>query len=134
MDISREEIIWAAGLFEGEGSIVWTSYPSRHRTKRYTRCQVSLHTTDKDVLERFVKAIGFGTINGPYTYVSRKIRKRKPSWYWAVAGHERVQTTIAMLWPWLGERRQKRAKEVLTLELSARSHSKTQDKITGKFI
>ena len=118
----RDEIIWAAGLFEGEGSIVWTSVPNKNKGKgsRYTRMQLSLHSTDKDVVVRFANAVGVGSVQGPYRYPTKDVPNRKPSWYWAVASHEPAQAALAMFWPWLGLRRRAKAKEVLLLERAAR--------------
>jgi hypothetical protein len=61
MDSVNPEIAWAAGLFEGEGSI----------THVYGRTQLRIHMTDFEVLERFLEIIGAGRIYGPY---SRKER------------------------------------------------------------
>jgi hypothetical protein len=129
----REEIIWAAGLFEGEGSFVFTSVPGKKYGQRWTRSQVSLHTTDKDVLERFVRAVGFGTINGPYTYVTKKVPIRKPSWYWSVGGHEKVQAIVGLFWPWLGVRRKAKAKEVLLRERTDRPNSLKRKDSLGRY-
>lgn len=120
MDINREELIWAAGLFEGEGCFCWVKIPNRNNRnkKDYSYCQASLHTTDKDVLERFVKAVGIGVVNGPYIYTDTKVPNRKPSWYWSIRGHERVQAVIAILWPWLGNRRKNQARSCLTKTIS----------------
>lgn len=129
----REDMAWAAGLFEGEGSIVWTSVPPRNNTKkRHYRCQLSLHSTDEDVVRRFHKVIGIGVVNGPYNYSTKKT-KRKPSWYWAVGSHERVQAAIAMMWPWLCSRRRERAKEVLALELLERPAGSYRRDAAGRY-
>jgi hypothetical protein len=114
----REEIIWAAALFEGEGCFCWVKVPNRNNPNRkdYSYCQASLHTTDKDVLERFVKAVGIGVVNGPYVYKDKKVPNRKPSWYWSIRGFERVQAIGAMFWPWLGIRRKTTFKEIMANE------------------
>ena len=59
VEVSREEIIWAAGLFEGEGSIAL-------RGDRPCRLQVKM-TTEVSV-RRFADAVGTGTgrVYGPY--------------------------------------------------------------------
>jgi hypothetical protein len=136
MDINREEVIWAAGLFEGEGCFCWVKIPNRNNPNRkdYSYMQASLHTTDKDVLERFVKALGIGVVNGPYTYNDKKVKKRKPSWYWSIRGLERVQAVAAMFWPWLGKRRKAKFEEILKNELELRPSNKEKRDDKGRFI
>ena len=135
MDMIREEIIWSAGLFEGEGCFCWVKIPNRNNPNRkdYSYMQASLHTTDKDVLERFVRAVGIGVVNGPYTYKDKKVKNRKPSWYWSIRGLERVQTVAAMFWPWLGNRRRSTYKEIVMNELKLRPVGRKTRDDKGRF-
>ena len=134
MDKTKEDLAWAAGLFEGEGCFCWVKIPNRNnRPTPYSYCQASLHTTDKDVLEKFVSVIGFGKVNGPYIYTSKTIPMRKPSWYWAIRGYDRFQAVVDMLWPWLGKRRRAKAKEVLALELKKRPVGKRTRDSKGRY-
>lgn len=136
MDINREDLAWAGGLFEGEGSIVWTTVRNRNpKLPRWTRCQLSLHMCDEDVVRKFASIIGIGGVTGPYTYTDDVVKERKPSWYWAVGAFEKTQAVLAMLWPWLCSRRRGKAKEVLQKELLARPCKKgpKQNKSSGRF-
>lgn len=106
MEVNREQLAWAAGLFEGEGCI--TFWTAKDTGNVYIQCV--LGTTDRDVLENFQSIIGFGNIH------AEKFDERyKQSWRWSVSSFEKCQAVIAMLWPWLGRRRKARALEVLTL-------------------
>lgn len=111
MSESKNELLWASGLFEGEG---WISIQA------FTP-QVGIQSTDKDVLERFQAAIGLGNIYHRKTriYDYEKIHTRKEQWAWRVSGFEKSQAVIAMLWFGLGSRRRARAKEVLGVANSA---------------
>ncbi len=102
---SREEVIWAAGLFEGEG---WIS------VQKFSPC-MGIQMTEKETLERFAKAVGGGPIyyRKPKVYKYEIIHTRKEQWAWRVTGFENVQAVISYLWNWLGPRRRLRAKEVL---------------------
>lgn len=102
----REEIIWAAGLFEGEGSFYSWNRPA----PRQPQPRASLTTTDRDVMERFMKAVGFGT----YLVRQPTYRMTKPAYFWQVAAFERVQALGAAFWPWLGQRRREQWKKCLT--------------------
>lgn len=135
MDISRENVAWAAGLFEGEGSIIWATVRNRNpKLPPWKRCGLSLHMTDEDVVRKFHSIVGVGKVNGPYNY-STKNTKRKSSCYWNVQSFEKMQAVIVMFWPWLGERRRNRYKEILALELQERPTSKgpKRNTKTGRF-
>lgn len=90
------EVAWAAGLFEGEGC--FGSYPRgrKHGT------QARLSMTDRDVVERFAKIVGMGTVRGP---VDRGNKEWKPIWEWYVQRASEVRAVVALFRPWLGERR-----------------------------
>ena len=60
---SPEELAWAGGLFEGEGSFVCYKLPNRRDSYRVVAVVPS---TDKDVLDTFALVIGFGKVKGPY--------------------------------------------------------------------
>lgn len=110
LEISREAIIWAGGLFEGEGCFTCADHgPSRHK---YPRALLGM--TDEDSVRRFHAAVGIGKVYGPR--IGRP--GEKPIWTWGVNGFERVQAIVAMLWPWLGVRRQAKAAEVVNLTKS----------------
>jgi len=100
---SREEIAWAAGIFEGEGCIHLHSPGTSPGTKR--RAELTVAMKDRDVIERLQAILG-GWVN-PNAYRDMNV--------WREAGFERVQADIAMMWPWLGSRRRQRAKEVLAV-------------------
>jgi hypothetical protein len=91
MNINREEIAWAAGFFDGEGSTLLS--------KKY---QVSLSIGQSGdeappILERMNHALGaLGTVRGPYVRGTHK-----PAYVLSIVGFERTQAVIAMMWPWL---------------------------------
>ena len=103
MEINREELAWAAGLFEGEGCFTFS-----RKSRKWRQVMARVAMTDKDVLESFQRATGLGSIYGP-----KCINGRKPCWTWAVSSFEETQALVALLWPWLKTRRKTKAKEVL---------------------
>lgn len=95
---------WAAGLFEGEGTIA-QEYPGHLR--------LMLKMTDEDVIRRLAEAVG-GRVYGPY--VPRPQRDgyiRKPCWVWTSSSVLHAKQLLAAWWPWLGWRRRARARQVL---------------------
>jgi hypothetical protein len=94
------EIAWAAGLFEGEGSIAFT-------TK--TGVQLVLCMCDLDVVERFAGVVGCGAI---YSYPARNNEHSDPH-RWVVSNKPDVERTLRALLPWFGSRRLERARLAL---------------------
>lgn len=94
-----QEIAWAAGLFEGEGS--WS-------LKERRRClRLQLSTTDKDVLESFRNIVGAGRIIDRHE--RRPNRKRLWGWYVERGEAERVAD---LLRPFMHQRRRNRLDEI----------------------
>ena len=62
MTRTPEDIAWAAGLFEGEGCVTISTVDGR----KYLLASVSMHPRDRDVLERFHRIVGVGTLCGPH--------------------------------------------------------------------
>jgi hypothetical protein len=108
---TREELAWAGGLFEGEGSF---TVSARNRGEvRVLHPVAQLSMVDQSPLLRFAAAVGMGAVYGPYAHKGH-IHNR-PLYAWSVFGFERTQALIAYLWPFLSERRRLRAAEVLSL-------------------
>lgn len=104
---AASDIAWAAGLFEGEGCFYFG-----HRN-----LQATLQMTDADVVDRFEKIMGFGSrriVEGGHRSDRRGYKNEwKPSYRWSARNFHHVQAIIAMFWPYFGERRRARAKELL---------------------
>ena len=99
----KKTIPWAAGLFEGEGSINQDGH----------KWQVEIEMTDKDVVEDFATLFGL-TLNGPYTRPGRK-----PSWKAKSKKKSKVRSMLSDMLPYLGQRRAYKALNALDdLELS----------------
>lgn len=101
---NREDLAWAAGLFEGEGCFT--------RSNGVPMCR--LGSTDEDVIQKLRTIIGFGAI---YPFTRTNPREGGVPWKdgheWATTNFEHTQAFIAAVWPWLGERRKARAHELL---------------------
>tara|TARA_B100000902_G_scaffold334562_1_gene333782 strand:- start:687 stop:1043 length:357 start_codon:yes stop_codon:yes gene_type:complete len=96
------DIVWAAGLFEGEGCI--------NNKKQDRQRNITVAMCDKDVMERFVDVIGYGNLNGPYL---NKL-STKPFWRWDCAKKSEVLRILKMFLPHLGKRRAEKAIEAIT--------------------
>lgn len=103
--MSAEEIAWAAGLFEGEGCITF-SLGARDGTWR-----MSLRMNDKDVVQRFVQAIGVGHVR-PESSGNRP-KHWSQQWGWTISTRADIVHSLDLMLPWFGERRSARATEAL---------------------
>lgn len=98
---SAAEIAWAAGLFEGEGTFNMARPSGAY-------FQMSITSTDKDVIERFAQIAGIGSVR------PQKMQKShtKPTWRWCAGGRAAIPF-LDEIYPWLGKRRRARADDVL---------------------
>ena len=110
-----EELAWAGGFFDGEGSTCL----DKHRTHAnffvpvlYVP-QAAAQGIAPELL-RLQNALGFGTISGP--------RKAKPPWKpyrrWRVFTIEKVFRGLHMLWPFIGEVKREQARRAMQIVLS----------------
>lgn len=100
------DIAWAAGLFEGEGSIC--IFEQKHNVLPLIR--VSIQMTDRDVVERFVQIMGCGRVTGEHRFGREH---HKPTYRWHIGNRADVERIVLMLLPYLGERRSAKAREAL---------------------
>jgi hypothetical protein len=93
-----EKIAWAAGLFEGEGTV---SCYIRKRGSRRPAPRVAMGMTDPKTVEQFAEIMGFGTIS-----VTRKaVVNRKAIYRWQVGSWKDAEAAFSILGPWLHARR-----------------------------
>jgi len=96
---NREDIIWAAGLFEGEGCITTSS---SHTERKLWR--LILVMKDKDVIDKLHSVMKFGNVTP---------RVKVDQWCWEVGRQPHVYALIVAMYPWLGDRRKARAREAM---------------------
>jgi hypothetical protein len=87
------ELAWAAGFFDGEGTIY-----NRTRKQKYSYYNLEIAQRDIRPLERFLAAVGEGKI------IPRKARGRtKEHFMWVCWQQEGVMSILNKLWPYLSE-------------------------------
>src|SRR5258708_5070125 len=109
--IDREELAWAAGFFDGEGSTFCQLKQDRPRYRRQLVVAVGQSGREiPEVLQRFQRALlGIGKIYGPYIRKGRRL----PTWQWRALSFEEAQAAIAMLWRFLSPIKQRQASGAL---------------------
>lgn len=110
--MTPEEVAWAAGLFEGEGSIAHFQAAAPTKTRpdyKKWRRELLLGMADEDIVRRFHRIVGVGTI--------RKQARGKPHhsdvWIWHVTRWEDLEPLLRTLLPHFGDRRTEAALALL---------------------
>lgn len=104
---TREDLAWAAGLFEGEGCIHVSVRKSGTHVLR-----LALSMTDADVVNRLGTIMQLGHVNEVAKHATWQDHW-KTQYRWTVDRADHIQAVLAMFWPWLGERRKEKAREAL---------------------
>lgn len=89
-----EELAWAAGFIDGEGSFGVQRNPGR---KKLLYLQAS--QCDRRVLDRLQSALGLGKVYGPY----QGRRKGHNSYYYFRLTGPNTHEAARKIWPWLSE-------------------------------
>jgi hypothetical protein len=89
--MDKESIAWAAGMFEGEGTV----HQHRHSV------DVSISSTDEDVIKHWGAVVGRGRLYGPY----QRKDGHKPIFEWKIGRNEDARAVYELFKPWLGIRR-----------------------------
>lgn len=114
---TESEWAWVAGVFEGEGNFgIVAPYVNKTTVGRLghsvgrTKVRLRIQMTDEDIVRRVHELTGVGTL----TSVVRDDKPHwKEQWCWSCHKEGDVRAMIAILEPWLGERRRAKARECL---------------------
>lgn len=95
---------WAAGLFEGEGSILVYTEPRPYMA-------LAVVSTDKDVIDRFFNIVLYSKI-----YFRRPlVKNRKDQYVWKSTRIADIREILSWMMPYLCNRRNEKAKYGLSL-------------------
>lgn len=93
-----EDRAWAAGLFDGEGSI-FASTHNRPDGREHVRLHMALAMTTELAVRRFAAVVDVGNV----VYLPNQTGNRKPQWRWQTTANDDVESAIGLLLPWLSE-------------------------------
>jgi hypothetical protein len=116
--LDTHELAWAAGLFDGEGSVgaYVAGTPRKIDGSRALGLRAVIVQTDPQVLRRFQVAVqGLGRVTGPR--VTHRDNE-KPIWNWGCYTFEHTQAVLAMLWNYLSPVKREQFKLAQTKFLS----------------
>lgn len=107
------DLAWAAGIFEGEGTIV--IHPRKNgKGDEYFAVILAVAMTDEDVVRRFHEVVGVGKFYGPYLRDTKEGNPKKPLFKWTTAAYEPARIVLEALMPFLGVRRKEQARKALS--------------------
>lgn len=89
------EHAWAAGFWDGEGCV---TIAVRNNTAN-PRIVAEVVQVNREVLDRFGKAVGIGKVNGPY---KQKNPNAQPYYSWRVEGLQNLLILKDAIYPYLG--------------------------------
>lgn len=109
--VNREELAWAAGFFDGEGTAVLANVNStRERDYPTPSLAVTQHFSP-ELVERFQRAVlGLGKVYGPHM---SKGTAWHPRWMWQCRRPHEVLAVAPLLWPWLGSTKRQQIATVI---------------------
>ncbi len=85
------DIAWAAGFFEGEGSVYCWSYRSNNKEYKYLRAKAGQN--EREPLDKLVQILG-GKVYGPYP----------KNYIWTISG-KNAEKAMSLIEPYLFSRR-----------------------------
>jgi hypothetical protein len=121
--LNSEDVIYCAGLYEGEGTVGFSIQKAKrryhsstgrlHNHKEKGQLQLAISMTDKEPLMRFTDTFDIGRYSvgqmyGPYLYSNKK-----PLYRLQYIGFMEVQFVVAAIWPWLSPRRKTQYKKAI---------------------
>jgi len=95
-----EQLAWAAGLFEGEGTVTLCG----------GRPRLAVKMNDEQAVRRFAETVKAGKVYGPYGPYKSSLAKRQ-HFVW-IGEKGAAEMVAALLWPWLGPRVRTRLNEI----------------------
>jgi hypothetical protein len=95
-NISEKDLIYAAGFFDGEGTVQLNRYKRNKKGDACYRLCVSVSNTKKEVIDWFKETFGTGCV-----HPIRKFKKGgNPGWRWLLYSR-RASKFLQMIYPYL---------------------------------
>lgn len=110
--MNQADIMWLAGLLEGEGCFTISHYTKMvdGEPKTYYYGRIALAMTDEDVVRRAYEIAQCGNVTKLH---SEKRGNRKPLFRWQVGDRKSVARILLAVYPIMGHRRQERIAEIV---------------------
>ena len=104
MEITRDNILWFAGLFEGEGCLT----ACQHKDKNIPTWNMVVNMTDEDVIKKIHQLFG-----GRLYFYESKNPKHKDKWTWKTGELKKIYALVVAMIPFMGGRRRAKMEEFI---------------------
>jgi hypothetical protein len=108
--MDRTKLAWAAGFWDGEGSAYLSGSTDRATKQPHARINQSSTSGIPEVLVRFRRAVGLGTIQGPV-----QKEGREPLYRWEVSSRPESLRLLDLLWPFIGQVKRSQLEHALAI-------------------
>lgn len=109
--VDNTELIWAAGLFDGEGSI----FAFTRNDNKYTNLFMGVSMCDKEPVGRFTKAVNVGKV----VTLNRRTTTGKLVYRWRIASDHDVYYAFGLIEPFLSSPKAEQAYKAFAKRESA---------------
>ena len=117
----REDIIWAAGLLEGEGYFgAYPTYTRIDESKGY-KIVVECGMTDEDVIDRLHAIVPWACRDG------KSYKGKKEMYRIRLNQADKVYAFVVALYPFMGERRQEQIRDIVSVFTSMNGQGHRQN-------
>lgn len=124
MSWTREDIVWVAGYYEGEGCL----HASAHN-----KWFIQISSTDLDVLQKVKRLLGMGSVCGPFLGKGARAHY-KPIYHYRLCGVKRAYALCAAMYQFLGERRRAKIEDFFAHFRTHRPQRHERSVLTGQFV
>lgn len=97
----KVELAWAAGFYDGEGTICFTCSK---------QLSIIIGQVEKEPLLHFRRAVGAGKVAGPY----KKKKPQRPMFFYRLQTSKHVIEVMDILWPFMSPFRKRQARNAIT--------------------
>lgn len=101
--LSREELAWAAGLFDGEGNSHFC-ITNQSRGYKTPMIGINISNTYLPLLKKFQQVtggLGHIYVLRPHSFKTHW----KPAWQFRTGKFEHAQAIMSLIWPWLSNQK-----------------------------
>ncbi len=109
MHSRHTDLAWAAGFYDGEGSVSVTGSTLQYKEGRTSIC-ISVGQVNREPLDKLTDIFGIGEIYGPYARGGTS----QPIYLYKVYGYVNVQYVIAQMWSYISSAKKAQVRKAFT--------------------
>src|SRR3990167_10243154 len=114
--MNREELAWAAGIIDGEGSFLLSN--AKHvlasgEVRKYPVPTLTVsQATDGEIIPQMLLRLQKLFPAGHISSITKRRAPARDSYKWVLHTYEQVQAAMTRVWPWMSDVKRKQAKNM----------------------